>query len=106
MVDYSKFQERNVQLLGVAGSNPFSQKTFADSMKLPYPLLSDYPDLKVIRRYGVLKRIGEAKRPVARGAYFLIDKEGIVRGRWYNPPKVVFPSEPFLKAAREIEGKR
>jgi len=92
--------------VGIAGSNPFSQKTFADSMKLPYPLLSDYPDLKVIHSYGVLKRIGKAKRPVARGAYFLIDKEGIVRGRWNNPPKEVFPSEPFLKVAREIEGKR
>ena len=106
MVDYSKFEKLNVQILGVSASNPFSQKTFADSMNLPYPLLSDYPDLEVIHRYGVLKRIGAAKRPMARGAYFLIDKEGIVRGRWYNPPKEVYPSAPFLKAAREIEGKR
>lgn len=102
MVDYSKFQELNVQIFGIAGSNPFSQKTFAKSLNLPYPLLSDYPDLKVTQAYGVLKRIGEAGRPVARGAYFLIDKHGIVKGRWYNPPKQVFPSEPFLKRVREI----
>ena len=48
-----------MQLLGISASNPFSQKTFADSLKLPYPLLSDYPDLKVIRKYDVLKRVGE-----------------------------------------------
>lgn len=105
MVDYSKFEELNVKIVGIAAVNPFSQKTFADSLKLPYPLLSDYPDLKVIRRYGVLTRIGEANRPVARGMYFLIDKQGIVRGRWPNPPKQVVPSEPFLKKAREIVGK-
>ncbi len=43
-----------MQVLGIGASNPFSQKTYADSLKLPYPLLSDYPDLKVIRQYGVL----------------------------------------------------
>ena len=105
MVDYSKFEELNVKIVGIAASNPFSQKTFADSLKLRYPLLSDYPDLKVIRRYGVLKHVGEAKRPMARGAYFLIDTQGIVRGRWWNPPKQVVPSKPFLKKVREIVGK-
>jgi peroxiredoxin len=105
MVDYSKFEELNVKIVGIGATNPFSQKTYADSLKLPYPLLSDYPDLKVIRRYGVLTRIGEVNRPVARGMYFLIDKEGIVRGRWPNPPEQVVPSEPFLEKAREIVGK-
>ncbi len=105
MVDFRKFDKLNIQILGISGSNPFSQKMFADSMKLPYPLLSDFPDFKVIQSYGVLTRIGEAKRPIARGAYFLIDKEGIVRGRWFNPPKQVFPSDPFLKVAQEMQGK-
>ena len=40
-----------MQLLGISANNPFSQKTFADSLKLPYPLLSDFPDLQVIRSY-------------------------------------------------------
>jgi peroxiredoxin len=37
-------------MLGISADNPFAQKTFADSLKLPYPLLSDFPDLKVVRR--------------------------------------------------------
>jgi AhpC/TSA family len=54
MADYSKFEALNVQILGISSNIPFSQKTFADSLKLPYPLLSDAPDLKVIRNYGGL----------------------------------------------------
>ena len=103
MVDHGKFAQLNVQILGISASNPFSQKMFADSMKLQYPLLSDFPDLKVIKRYGVLMHIGESKRPMARGAYFLIDKDGIVQGRWYNPPNEVFPSDPFLKVAQQMK---
>jgi peroxiredoxin len=54
MADYSKFEALNVQILGISSNIPFSQKTFADSLKLPYPLLSDAPDLKTIRNYGGL----------------------------------------------------
>ena len=94
-----------MQLLGISASNRFSQKTFADSLKLPFPLLSDFPDLKVIRKYGVLKRVGEAKRPMANGSYLLIDKQGIVRGKWMNPHLEVLPSGPFLEMAQELEKK-
>lgn len=102
MVDNEKFEKLNVQLLAISASNPFSQKTFADSLKFPYPLLSDHPNLKIIQQYGVLKHIGEAKRPVAKGAYFLIDKDGVIRGKWMNPPGEIFPNDPFLEKAREI----
>lgn len=94
-----------MQLLGISASNRFSQKTYADSLKLPFPLLSDFPDLKVIRKYGVLKRVGEAKRPMANGSYLLIDKQGIVRGKWMNPHLEVLPSGPFLEMAQELEKK-
>ena len=30
-------EELNVQILGISANSPFSQKTFADSLKLPYP---------------------------------------------------------------------
>jgi peroxiredoxin len=93
-----------VQILGISSSNPFSQKTFADSLKLPYPLLSDFPDLKVIKSYGGLN----PSRPmtIAQRYFFLIDQQGIVRGKWPGKADEVFPSEPILKAAQEISGKR
>jgi len=38
--------------LAVSANTTFSQQTFADSLKLPFPLLSDFPERKVIRSYG------------------------------------------------------
>ena len=105
-VDYDKFQKLNVQILGIAVTNPFSQKTFADSLKLPYPLLADYPDPEVTRSYGVLMLYPkDPKRMVARRSFFLIDKQRIVRGRWLPDVKDVFPSEPILTRVWEMTGK-
>jgi peroxiredoxin len=106
--DYSKFQALNVQILGISTDHPFSQKTFAESLQLPFPLLSDFPDLKVTRQYGglslnaTLSQVGIAER-----AFFLIDKQGIVRQRWVlkGGEEIVFPTEPLLQAVQEIAGK-
>ena len=100
-VDYKRFQQADVQILGISASNPFSQQTLAESLKLPYPLLSDFPDLQVIRSYGVL----HAKQILARRSFFLIDKQGTVRGKWFAGDDEVLPSEPVLTRAREIAQK-
>jgi peroxiredoxin len=102
MVDHGSFEALHVQLLAISGSNPFSQKLFAASLHLRYPLLSDHPDLKVIQDYGVLNPLGEANHPVAQGAYFLVDKHGIIRGKWIRPPGDVFPNDALLQAARAL----
>jgi peroxiredoxin Q/BCP len=108
--DYSKFQKLNIQILGISVNNPFSQKAFADSLQLPYPLLSDR-SLKVAKVYGVV--YGTTKRKNnpdlvglgAERAFFLVDQQGIVRGRWIGEDLAVFSTEVFLKAAQEIVGK-
>lgn len=101
-VNYSEFQDLNVKVLGISADFTFSQKTFADSLQLPYPLLSDAPDLTVIHSYGVVQRIGDPGRLFPERAFFLIDAEGIVRGKWLGTNDDVFPSEPILKLAREL----
>ena len=93
-----------MQILGISSNNPFSQKTFADSLKLPYPLLSDFPDLKVIRNYGGLNP--QWDMTTAQRWFFLIDQQGIVRGQWRASVSEVFSSEPILKLARELAEKR
>jgi peroxiredoxin len=106
--EYSKFQALNVQILGISTNHPFSQKTFAESLQLPFPLLSDFPDQKVTRQYGGLSlnatyaRIGIAER-----AFFLIDTKGVVRQRWVlkGGEEIVFPTEPLLHAAQEMARK-
>jgi peroxiredoxin len=75
---------------------------------LPYPLLSDLY-LKAARAYGVVYGATGAKvdYPGLEGrgagrAFFLVDKEGIIRGKWVGEDMAVFPNETLLKAAREL----
>jgi len=91
-----------MQILGISASNAFSQKTFADSLKLPYPLLSDFPNLQVIRSYGVL----DPTQVMARRAFFLVDQQGIVRGKWLIEGTAIFPSEELLKTAQVMAQQR
>lgn len=110
-VDYEKFAELGIQILGISGNNPFSQKAIADSLTLPYPLLSDL-GLKVTRKYGVVYGTtgGKDDYPidglVPKRSFFLVDRQGIVRGRWIGDDLDVFPTEVLLKAAREVAGLR
>ena len=53
----------------------FSQKAFADFLKLNFPLLSDFPDGKTTQAYGVFN----ADRKLAQRSYFIVDKQGVVR---------------------------
>jgi peroxiredoxin len=103
--DYDQFEELNVQILGISASHPFSQKTFAESLDLPYPLLSDFPDLKVTQQYAGLSRNPTlAKLGIPERAFFLIDRQGILRQWWLvkGGEDIVFPSTPLLKAIREV----
>ena len=88
---------------------------------MPYPLLSD-PVLKTTKAYGVghlctrclpvrqgsdrqKKDDPSLEGSVAKRTFFLIDKQGIVRGKWIGEDLGVFPNEELLKAAEEIAGK-
>lgn len=82
----------------------FSQQTFAESLKLPFPLLSDFPDRKVIRAYGVLNE----RTMTAHRSFFLIDPQGVVRKKWIidNGPNTVVYTNALLPEIEEVVGKR
>jgi peroxiredoxin len=73
-------------------------------LKLPFPLLSDFPERKVMRSYGVLNE----KTMVANRSFFLIDPQGIVRKKWIieNPTTTVVYSDTLLRDIREVLDKR
>jgi peroxiredoxin len=81
----------------------FSQQTFAESLKLPFPPLSDYPDRKTLRAYGVL----DERSMIAIRTFFLIDPQGTIRRKWVleNPSTTVVYSSTVLKDIREVMGK-
>jgi len=66
-------------------------------------LLSDFPDRKVIRTYGILNE----KTMTAIRTFFLIDRQGVLRKKWVlaNPSTDVVYSDTVLKGIREVIGK-
>jgi peroxiredoxin len=102
--DYKRFEALGVQILAVSADNPFSQQTFAESLKLPYPLLSDFVERKVIRSYGIYND----KLMTAIRTFFLIDPQGVIRKKWVleNPQTTVVYSDTFLKDIEPIVGKK
>src|SRR2546428_13408000 len=82
----------------------FSQQTFAESLKLPFPLLSDFPDRKVMRSYGVF----DEKSMTAVRSFFLIDPQGIIRKKWIieNDTTTVVYGDTLLPGIQEVIGKR
>ena len=121
MVDFDQFKDLDIQILAVSVDGSFSQKTFADSLGLPFPILSDLGG-KITQLYATDKfykagadftpfmlpgkgvtlkkdRIGSAQ------AFFLVDKQGILRGRWLPGDAQPFSSEKILKMAKRIASK-
>lgn len=77
-------------------------------MKLPFPLLSDTA-LVATKAYGVLygHTTGKTDYPhmkdrMAKRAFFLVDRDAVVRAKWVGEDLAVFPSETLLKAAQDL----
>ena len=102
--DYKRFEALGIQNLGVSSNMTFSQQTFAESLKLPYPLLSDFPDRKVMRSYGVLNE----RTMFADRSFFLIDPQGIIRKKWIieDGATTVVSSDTLLPGIQGVIGKR
>ena len=93
-----------MQVIGISSDSTFALKAFADSVRAPFPLLSDQ-NLQTIRRYGVLA----PDKVRALRAYFLIDQRGILRKQWLlgtAGDDIVFSSEPLFQAIQELTGTR
>ena len=77
----------------------FSQKAFADFLKLNFPLLSDFPDGKATQAYGVYN----ADRKLAVRSYFIVDKHGVVRyKRVLKQGEALISNEELLEEVKKI----
>ena len=67
-----KYEESGAKVFAISTDNSPSQKAFAESLGLTFPLLSDYLDRQVSKEYGIyIPKYGIANRVT-----FVIDKEG------------------------------
>ncbi len=73
-------------------------------MKLPYPLLSDFVERKVIHSYGIFNET----LMTATRTFFLIDPQGVIRKKWVldKPQTTVVYSDTFLRDIETIVGKK
>jgi len=90
-----KFADINAQVLGVSTDDLDTQKKFAESLKLPFPLLAD-PGGVAAKAYGVMSEKGYANRVT-----FVIDKDGnvskVLEGKDAFDPSPALSSCPMKK---------
>lgn len=95
-----EFNKLNAKVVGISVNDPWSNKAFADSNKLNFPLLSDY-SRDVVRQYNVfhndfggLKGYTAAKRSV-----FILDSNGILTYKWVSDDPTKEPPYEEVKKA-------
>jgi peroxiredoxin len=77
--EIGRFEERNASVLAISADSPWSHRAFADEQGIEFPLLADF-DRKRIEDYGV-----KHERGFPRRAYFIIDREGVIRTKRIEP---------------------
>jgi peroxiredoxin len=93
------FETRGAQLLGCSVDSVYSQRAFAESEGIDFPLLADFwPHGAAARGYGVLD---EQRGRAVRGT-FVIDTAGVVRWSIVNPVHEPRDSDDYLKALAEL----
>jgi peroxiredoxin len=90
------------QVIGVAVSDPFSNKAFAEKNMLPFPILSDYKR-EVVKTYGLELPdfAGLRGYTVAKRSIFIVDKNGAVRYVWITENPAVEPNYAEIEKALE-----
>jgi len=89
----------DAQIVGIAVTDPFSNKEFAEKNRLTFPILSDYNRV-VIRAYGIeLPNFsGLPGYTTAKRAIFILDSVGIVRYVWITNDPAVEPNYEEIEA--------
>ena len=89
----------DTEILGVSGNVRFSQKAFADFLKLNFPLLSDSRG-DVMKAFGVYNE----ERRIAKRSYFIVDKQGVVRfAKVMDKNSELLPNDEILQEISKLK---
>lgn len=108
-LDLPRFEAANAQVLGISVDFNAANTVFAEKLGLKFPLLSD-TRRTMTRDYGVLNdnpaMANDAKRIAgylrAKRAWFIIDREGIVRYARVGDPRGIMPNDELLEALEKL----
>src|SRR5690349_17432792 len=103
-VHHDEFERAAVGVAGVTLDSVESCRTWAERLKLPYPLLSDQ-DRGAGQAFGVLREfgIGPWKIELFARSTFLADRDGVIRAVW-GDVKTRGHARLVLEAALELPG--
>jgi len=103
---FSTLSASGAQVVGISVDSVFTQRVFAQTYNIPFPLLSDF-NKKAVRLYGVLQNpwVGFGYKGVAKRSVFVVDKKGILRYKWItDSPGNEPPYDEVMKAVQKIPG--
>lgn len=95
---YREFTDAGAVVIGISGDDEASHREFISHQKLPFILLSD-PGRKVAREYGVGKSMGIIPGRVT----FVVDKQGVIRGRYSSQSNYQGHVEEALKVIKSLK---
>jgi len=98
--DFDFYSDSSARVLGASVDTQYTLRVWAEQLKLPFQLLSDF-NKETAAAYGALYEELGGLRGVAKRAAFVIDKDGIVRFRWVSEDASVLPPFDEIKAAVE-----
>lgn len=104
-MDLPKYESRDTQVLGASVDVVGALKAYAEKLGLTYPLLSDF-SRDTVKKYGVMEEDpASARFRMAQRAYFIIDKQGIVRFKQVmTDPRQMLEPEEILALAEKVTG--
>ena len=88
--DFSEYQARNTQILGVSADDVDSHQEFCDAESLVFPLLSD-PDGEVSKTYG------SWMKPMSMRHTYLIDPDGTLKERFLGVRPAIHSQEVLAR---------
>lgn len=101
-MDLPKYESLDTQVLGVSVDVIGALQAFAEKLGLTYPLLSDF-SRDTVKKYGVMfDDPNSAYYRMAQRAYFVIDKQGIVRYKHVAEPAHALDPEEILNAVKSV----
>jgi peroxiredoxin len=102
-LDLPKYESLDTQVLGVSVDVLGALQAFAEKLGLTYPLLSDF-SRDTVKRYGVMyDEPTSAYFRMAKRAYFVIDKQGIIRYKHVmSDPGQALDSEDILGTVKRV----
>lgn len=102
-MDLPKYESLDTQVLGVSVDVIGALEAFAEKLGLTYPLLSDF-SRDTVKKYGVMyDDPNSAYFRMAQRAYFVIDKQGIIRYKQIGAVTADALREKILPLIGELE---